>query len=88
MERQARGWVAGCNAAQGTLFGSTRLDQLVGSTQTKGVADVYKLLSNPDVMRGSNIYSVVFDFRRNRLRIASGEVPAAAGRFREYPLFP
>src|ERR1019366_2643924 len=47
VERQARGWVAGCNAAQGVVFGGTRLDQIVGSSQFTGVADVYKLLSNP-----------------------------------------
>ena len=88
VERQARGWVAGCNMAQGTVFGGTRLDQIVGSSQITGVADVYKVLSNPNVMMGSNIYSVVFDFRKNRLLIASGEVPAAAGQFRHYPLFP
>ena len=88
VERPARGWVAGCNAAQGTVIGGTRLDQVVGAAQITGVADVYKLLSNPDVMMGSNIYSVVFAFRLNRLLIASGEVPAAAGRFREYLLFP
>jgi hypothetical protein len=70
------------------VFGGTRLDQVVGSTQVTGVADVYRVLAHPEVLMGSNIYSVVFDFRRNRLLIASGEVPAAAGRFREYPLFP
>jgi hypothetical protein len=32
MERQARGWVAGCNAAQGSVVGGTRLDQIVGSS--------------------------------------------------------
>jgi hypothetical protein len=69
-------------------IGGTRLDQVVGAAQITGVADVYKVLSNPDVMMGSNIYSVVFDFRLNRFLIASGEVPAAAGRFREYVLFP
>ena len=35
----------------------------------------------------SNIYSVVFDFRHNRLWLASGEVPAAKSRYREFPLF-
>ena len=55
VERPARGWVAGCIAAQGTVLGGTRLDQVVGSTQVTGVADVYKVLAHPDVLMGSNI---------------------------------
>jgi hypothetical protein len=80
--------VAGCYAPQGTVFGTTRLDQVVGTAQFTAVADLYKVLSNPEVLMESNIYSVVFDFQRNRLFIASGDVPAAAGRFHGYPLFP
>jgi hypothetical protein len=34
-----------------------------------------------------NIYSLSFDYHHNRLWLASGEVPAAKGNYREYPLF-
>ena len=38
--RHARGWESGCNAAQGSVIGGTRLDQVVGAAQITGVADV------------------------------------------------
>jgi len=48
---------------------------------------VRAVLGNPEVMMDCNIYSVIFDFRGNRLWLASGGVPAARGVCRGCPLF-
>lgn len=81
------GFVAACNAAQGTSFGATRLDQLLTSNPPNDLNSIRSVLSNSAVMMDCNIYSVVFDFQHNRFWLASGEVPAARGVYREYPLF-
>ncbi len=81
------GLVAACNTAQGTNFGTTKLDQILTKVGKTDVSGVQRVLGTPEVLMESNIYSVVFDFHRNRLWLASGEVPAAMGSYREYPLF-
>jgi hypothetical protein len=87
-ERSASsGWVAACNAAQGTQTGKTSLDRVLSDTPVHTLSDLQAILAHPEVLMGSNLYSVVFDFGGNRLLLASGDVPAAAGRFRTYPLF-
>jgi hypothetical protein len=87
-ERAAKeGWVAACNAAQGTAFGKTRLDEILAGEQITDAAGLRHVLASPGVLMESNIYCVIFDFRRNRLIVASGDIPAARGRFEEYRLF-
>jgi hypothetical protein len=87
-ERSLRGgFVAACNTAQGTNFGTTKLDQILTKAGKTDVSGVQRVLGTPEVLMECNIYSVVFDFHRNRLWLASGEVPAAKGSYREYPLF-
>ncbi len=87
-ERQLQGgFVAACNAAQGTNFGTTKLDQLLTKVSASDLSGVRQILADPEVLMECNIYSVIFDFHGNRLWLASGEVPAAKGRYREYPLF-
>jgi hypothetical protein len=81
------GFVAACNTAQGTSFGTTKLDQILTRAGTTDVSGVRGVLGTPGVLMECNIYSVVFDFHHNRLWLASGEVPAAKGVYREYPLF-
>jgi hypothetical protein len=46
------------------------------------------VLRDPKVLLGCNIYSVIFDFRGNRMYLAAGRIPAANGTYREYGLFP
>jgi Acyl-coenzyme A:6-aminopenicillanic acid acyl-transferase len=88
IERPAdKGWVAGCNAAQGTTFGATRLDQIMARNRVTDLDALRRVMADPEVLMGCNIYSVIFDFDHDRLWIASGEVPAAKGKYREYPLF-
>ncbi len=48
---------------------------------------VMKILRHPDVLLDCNIYSVIFDWRNNTIYLASGQVPAALGKYRKYPLF-
>jgi hypothetical protein len=87
-ERQVQGgFVAACNAAQGTNFGTTKLDQVLTRTGASDLSGIQRILGTPGVLMECNIYSVIFDFHHNRLWLASGEVPAAKGSYREYPLF-
>ncbi len=45
------------------------------------------VIRNPDVLLGCNIYSVIFDFRRNSMYLAAGKIPAAKGKYVRYNLF-
>ncbi len=82
-----RGFVAACNTAQGTNFGKTKLDQILTRAGATDLTEVQRVLRASEVLIQCNIYSVIFDFHHNRLWLASGQVPAAQGRYREYPLF-
>lgn len=87
-ERQLqKGFVAACNAAQGTNFGTTKLDQILTKATATDLSGIRGVLGAPGVLMESNIYSVIFDFHHNRLWLASGEMPAAKGAYREYALF-
>ena len=87
-ERQLQGgFVAACNAAQGTTTGTTKLDQALSRSATSDSSALRQVLANPEVLLECNLYSVIFDFRHNRLWLASGQVPAARGQYRDYPLF-
>lgn len=88
VERQLQGgFVAACNAPQGTISGTTKLDRRLAQATISDWRGLGQILADPEVLLGCNIYSVIFDFHHNRLWLASGEVPAAQGRYREYPLF-
>ena len=45
-------------------------------------------MRNPVVLLGCNIYSVIFDFSKNTFHLASGQIPAAKGKYRKFTLFP
>ncbi len=81
------GFVAACNTIQGTNSGTTQLDRSLAEATTLNFARVSQILAGPRVLLECNIYSVIFDFHHNRLLLASGELTAAKGRYREYPLF-
>lgn len=83
----ADGWVAATNAGQGAKRGGTPLDQLLGRTACRGVADIQAVMRHVDVLMGCNLYSVIWDFGANRFHLASGTIPAAPGRYRDYVLF-
>lgn len=82
-----RDFVAACNTAQGTNFGTTRLDQLLAKSGAIDLSAVQRVLAAPEVLMECNIYSVIFDFRHNRFWLASGEIPAAKCGYREFQLF-
>jgi hypothetical protein len=44
-------------------------------------------LRDSKVLMGCNIYSVIFDFSNNAFYLASGEIPAATGKYRKFTLF-
>ncbi len=48
---------------------------------------VQAVLRDSRVLMANNMYSVIFDFQANCFYLASGEIPAAAGEYRVYPLF-
>ncbi len=50
--------------------------------------DVKRVMSAPSVLQRINLLSVVFRPAANKMLLACGKEPAAAGKFREYPLFP
>jgi hypothetical protein len=82
-----RGFVAACNTVQGTNFGTTRLDQVLAKSGANDLGAVERVLAAPEVLMECNIYSVIFDFHHNRFWLASGEIPAAKGGYREFQLF-
>ena len=81
------GFVAACNTAQGTNFGTTKLDQILAEAESTDLSGIQLVMGTPGVLLECNLYSVIFDFHHNRMWLASGQVPAAKGRYREYPLF-
>src|SRR5579862_4709105 len=81
-----RDFVAACNTVQGTNFGTTRLDQMLTKSGQNDLSAVQRVLAAPGVLMECNIYSVIFDFRHNRFWLASGEIPAAKGGYREFQL--
>jgi acyl-CoA:6-aminopenicillanic acid acyl transferase len=45
------------------------------------------ILRDNRVLLGCNIYSVIFDYNKNTFYLASGKIPAAKGKYREFTLF-
>lgn len=84
----SHGWVAAANQAQGRTKGNTRLDQVLQKRPATTLAEAKAILRHPDVLAANNLYSLIFDFRANQLHLASGQLPAAAGTYRTYTLFP
>ncbi len=63
------------------------MQEMVRAAAPQNREDLIALLRDPKIMLGCNIYSVIFDYRNNAMYLASGEVPAAPGRYRTYKLF-
>lgn len=88
MERgPEQGLLAADNVTWGKSFHQSHIDQAVRRHTITDVAAMQAALRDQEVLLACNIYSVIFDFTRNRLYLASGHTPAAAGPYREYPLF-
>ncbi|HWQ90559.1 MAG TPA: C45 family peptidase [Clostridia bacterium] len=83
----SRGWVAACNVSQEQQTGSTGLDKVLGERPISQLRDLQEILGDERVMLGCNLYSVIFDFKNNRMLLASGSVPAASASYREFVLF-
>jgi hypothetical protein len=81
------GVVGACNRSQGTESGLTDLDDLLRTNAVSDLPALQQILAHPRVLQAHNIYSVVFDFAGNKLHLASGQIPAAGTRYREFSLF-
>jgi len=84
----AGGLVCAMNVTQ---FGGTKrtaLDNVLAEREeVVGVEGMKTVLRHPQILVTANIYSVIFDFRNNRMYLASGSIPAAADEYREFDLF-
>ena len=63
------------------------LDDTARKVDPDKVEDLKTILRHKSVMLSCNIYSVIFDYKHNKLYLASGKIPAAEGRYREFELF-
>lgn len=75
------------NVTWGKAFRQSEVDRGVRRHKVADIAGMQAALRDKDVLLACNIYSVIFDFAGNRLLLASGKTPAAAGTYREYTLF-
>ena len=64
-----------------------RLDQVLAKSGANDLSALQRVLAAPGVLMECNIYSVIFDFRHNRFWLASGQIPATKGGYREFQLF-
>ncbi len=81
------GKLGAANAPQGVIAGKTSLDQVLSQKTVNGIVELEDILRDRQVLMESNIYSAIFDFRNNRFFLASGTIPAAKGKYREFKLF-
>ncbi len=58
------------------------------SVPVRNTEELKQALRHKAVMLPCNIYSVIFDYNRNRFLLASGQTPAAEQAYREFALFP
>lgn len=84
--------VEGIATADNSAFGHRKtdpnsIDGIVRQSKPKGPDGLIALLRHPRILLGCNIYSIVFDWKNNRFFLASGTVPAALGKYREFILF-
>lgn len=86
VSQSGRVWAANTTLGPAAAY-RTALGQVVRDAVIESSADLQAVLAHPRVMMGCNIYSVVFDYGRNRFYIASGRTPAAARGYRSYTLF-
>jgi len=85
--RQGRSWADNGTWGAEVRAADSALGQVVTAARLESPAEVQCVLRHPQVLMGCNIYSVIFEPARNRLHIASGRTPAAAGHYRSYELF-
>ena len=88
-----RNAVDGIATADNSAYGhrktdSQSIDGIVHRANPRNAEELIPLLRHPRILLGCNIYSVIFDWKRNRFLLASGTVPAAHGKYREFVLFP
>ncbi len=79
--------IGAMNLAQANNSTITILDQEISNHIPADLERLKEILSDKKIMMGSNIYSVIFDFRNNCFYLASGRIPAASGTFRKYTMF-
>jgi hypothetical protein len=82
------GLITADNAPQaGKSLTANSMDKIVRAARPADAAEVQQLFRHPGILLGGNMYSVIFDYRANKLYLASGQIPAAAGTYRALPLF-
>ena len=69
------------------MSGRCAIDDVAREIKPVNVAGMKKVLRNGKVLMECNIYSVIFDYRNNKLYLAAGNIPAAEGTYEEYELF-
>lgn len=70
------------------MSGRCAIDDIARQVKPANVEDMKKVLRNDKVLMECNIYSMIFDYRNNKLYLAAGNIPAAEDTYEEYELFP
>ena len=87
VRRMQVGLLGADNAQHGEKWGKAPIEQLAEKKACASIDDVKRIMRHRDIMLDNNIYSVIFDYHRNRMLLASGRIPAARHRHREFVLF-
>ena len=69
------------------MTGRCAIDDVARKIKPNNIESVKKILRNDKVLMDCNIYSVIFDYRNNKLYLAAGNIPAAKDTYKEYQLF-
>lgn len=82
------GLITADNAPQaGKSLTANSMDKIVRAARPADAAGIQQLFRHPGILLGGNMYSVIFDYRANKLYLASGQIPAAVGTYRALTLF-
>jgi len=69
------------------MLGRCAIDDIARKIKPANVESMKKVLRDDKVLMECNIYSVIFDYRNNKLYLAAGNIPAAKDTYKEYQLF-
>ncbi len=83
----SNGRAAAANAKLGADGAGTPMYQVLSEIEPADVTGVKRVLRHKRVLMDINIYSAIFDFKSNKLHLASGKIPAAKYEYRTFTLF-
>ena len=69
------------------MSGRCAIDDIARKIKPADIEGMKKVLRDKKVLMSCNIYSVIFDYRNNKLYLAAGNIPAAEDTYVEYELF-